>query len=214
MKTRQLSKFRKWYKERSAYRGLLCHFYFKQSKSKVYDKADYAYFNLLNRSKEWIVKGTEGHGRTSERGGKSNIPLLNCYEIDETFYNALKQLDEEQIDNVEIGIILNRRRLENSSDIKAVDPVSTDYPENPLKLIECHRYDNPYHRKGVLYPFNYCNVIRAVIRPSILKIPIARIPANVIEGFLIKRGETSIIRELLEEKRMGNTEIFPILPNG
>jgi hypothetical protein len=72
----EVSKFVKWAKEKIAWRGLICHFYIAESQKQYYSRTDFAYFNLFCDSRDWVVKGTTGHGIRSQRGKVHQLPAL------------------------------------------------------------------------------------------------------------------------------------------
>ncbi len=203
-----IKKFRSWAKKESHGRRLVCHFYIKDSKNQYYDNSDYAYFNLFNKSKVWIVKGTPGHGIKSRMGKQSKVPCLNCFEVNDEFYKAIKELGEYRNSRYEFGIILNKRKLK--SHWKIID-VSTEWPESIPGPNRCHHYDNPRFRSGTLSPFNYCDVVRMEIKKKTLEQPIAELPRNMIKSILVKKGTKSDIRKLLIKKGFENIKIFSIL---
>lgn len=201
--------FIRWAKRESLRRGMICHFYIAESTKQYYDKTDYAYFNFFCDSRDWIVKGTLGHGIKSQRGKTSPIPCLNCFEINDEFYKAFKKLCSEGNEKFELGIIFNKRKLKNR--FETID-VSTEWPDQLPPPNQCHRYDNPRYRRGVLDPFNYCDVVRVEIPESNLhKIPIKAIPYQAVMGMLIKRKDRSAIVSLLKSKRMDKVKVFALL---
>jgi len=202
----EISKFIRWANRTRWYRGLLCHFYWEKSQKQFYSTTDYAYFNLTSDSPDWVVKGTPKHGIRSQRGKSSPVPCLNCYEINEEFYEALRTLHDEGNEKYELGIILNKRKLKNQ--FKVID-VST-YPPFPLPPPkECHHYDWPRKRRGPLYPFHYCDVVRVEIPQSkVRKLPIASIPGHILMGLLVEQEDCSAIKNMWD---WGETRIFPLL---
>jgi len=66
-----------------------------------------------------------------------------------------------------------------------------------------------------LYPFNRCNVVRIVIKPSdFLNIPIIAIPYKYIIGIILRHKERRDILKLLKFKKgwnIRNVGIFPLL---
>lgn len=205
----RIDEFVSWAKKISYRRGIVCHFYIPESTKQYYDKTDYAYFNLFCNSKEWIVKGTVGHGITSQRGKRSPVPCLNCFEVDDEFYKAIKQLYAERNGKFELGILLNKRKIKN--DFKVI-PVSNEHPKERPPPNKCHHYDNPRFKKGVLSPFHYCDVVRIEIPKSNLhEIPIGFIPYRAIIGMLVKQKDRRAIVDLLKIKEMDEVKVFPLL---
>lgn len=117
----RLASFRNWLRKNRPRRGILCHFYIAGKTKPYYGKIDFAYFNLISESKEWIVGGTEGHGVMSKSRKRSRIACLNCYEVDDKFLEALGELDPAQNDKYEIGLILNKRKLKLGGHFKVED---------------------------------------------------------------------------------------------
>ncbi|HUW47657.1 MAG TPA: hypothetical protein VMW36_02805 [Patescibacteria group bacterium] len=108
-----MARFKRWANSHRSGRGLLCHFYTVEGKKQkqYYTKPDYAYFNIFSKSPDWLVKGTTGHGITSERKRVSQVPCLNCYKVNDDFYTGLKTLAEEGNQKYELGIILDKAAL-------------------------------------------------------------------------------------------------------
>jgi hypothetical protein len=202
----EISKFVRWANRKRRYRGLICHFYFEKSRKQFYSTTDYAYFNLFSDSRSWIIKGTPKHGIKSQRGKSSPIPCLNCFEINEKFYEALRTLHDQGNEKYELGIIFNKRKLKTH--FKVIDvSTSPPFPRPPPK--ECHCYDWPRKRRGALYPFNYCDVVRVEIPQSkVHKLPITSIPEHIIMGMLVKQEDYSAIEDLWE---WGEIRIFSLL---
>jgi len=204
-----LKKFVSWARRKSYRRGLICHFYIAESQKQYYYKTDYAYFNLFCDSQDWVIKGTTGHGIRSPRGKTSPVPCLNCFEINDKFYDALRRLENEGNEKFELGLILNKRRLRNYFEV--ID-VSTKPPSLLPPPNECHYYDWPRMRARALRPFNNCDVVRVEIRPSDFRgIPIAVIPNSIVMGMLVKHGDYFCVKKLLREKKLGDISVFPLL---
>ena len=206
---KKADEFKKWAKRESYRRGLICHFYITESKKQYYDKTDYAFFNLLSKSKDWIVKGTSGHGISGKKGKPSRVACLNCFEVDKEFYEAIKTLYSERNEKFDLGVIFNKRRLRNR--FKVID-VSTDIPKPLPPRNICHHYDRPRFRYGVLRPFNLCNVVRIEIPNSDLRtIPISAVSNRAIMGILVKKGDIDIVKRLLKLKGMNQVRVFALL---
>ena len=92
MSKKKLGKFIEWAKNRSFRRGLICHLYIRESEKQYYDKTDYAYLNLFSDSPYWVVKGTANHGIRRKKGKCSPIPCLNCFQVNDKFFRAIKIL--------------------------------------------------------------------------------------------------------------------------
>jgi len=210
-----LSKMTRWAEKVSARRGLLCHFYISGSEKQYYSTTDYAYFNLFSDSSDWIMKGTSGHGITSKRGKTSAVPCLNCFEINDKFYEALDRLSEQGNSRFEFGIVLNKRKLKmqfGKNKVVDVEPVFKP-PEPFPSPKECHRYDWARSRRK-LWPFNMCNVVRLEIPESDFGLPIAAIRADTVMGVLTRPKEYHGIMQMLQDaKKWDATEkgIFPVL---
>ena len=207
---KKVEEFKKWARRESYRRGFICHFYITGSEKQYYNKTDFAFFNLLSKSKDWIVKGTTGHGIKGKKGKPSRVPCLNCFEIDKEFYKAIKTLYTERNEKFDFGVIFNKRRLRNNN-FEVID-VSTEMP-NPLPpRNKCHRYDNPRFRYGVLKPFNLCNVVRVEIPSSDLRtLPISAISSKAIMGILVKKSDFNIVKVLLKLKGMNQVRVFALL---
>ncbi|MDI6788954.1 MAG: hypothetical protein QME51_11335, partial [Planctomycetota bacterium] len=92
---------------------MICHFYIKDSSHQYYDNADFVYFNLLSKTRGWIIKGTPEHGISSKRKKRSQIPCLNCFEVDEKLYNGLKTLLKNGNKKFEFALLLIRRKVDH-----------------------------------------------------------------------------------------------------
>jgi len=210
---REISRFIRWANRKRFRRGLICHFYIAKSKKQYYSKTDYAYFNLFNNSRDWIVKGTPEHGIRSWRGKTSPVPCLNGFEINEKFYEALKTLCDEGNERFELGIIFNKRKLKNHfGDRKIIDVSPIVTPPSPFPPPKkCHHYDWSRSRRK-LWPFHKCDVVRVEIQPSNFHgIPITAIPYHIVMGLLVMQKDYPYIDELLESKKWDEIEVFPLL---
>lgn len=210
---KKMNDFIKWARTNAKNRGIVCHFYIQQSDSEneqkqYYDKMDYAHFNLLSKSRSWVIKGTPNHGINSKRGKRSKVPCLNCFEVDDLFYDAMRKLIKRGNDKYEMGILLNKRRLGN--DFNVIN-VSTKIPRPRPKPDKCHYYDLPRGR-FVLKPFNFCNVVRIEVPRNIqIDEPIVGIRYKAIMGFLVRSKMKLKIQRLLKEKGLGNVKVFSVL---
>jgi len=195
---------------------LLCHFYDAESKKQkqYYTKSDYAYFNLFCSSQEWIIKGTTDHGIRSEREKTAQVPVLNCYQIDEGFFKALENHCDEATKKYELGIILNKRVLRNHfGEDKVKDVELWDHHDSRPPPQDCWKYDIATARRA-LWPFNFCQVVRIKISPqSLYKMPVKGIPRSAIMALIVKKEgyEDKAMAKLLNQKRWGNVEVFPLL---
>jgi len=205
----KLESFNNWRKKQSKGRGLLCHFYIADSKNQYYDKADYAYFNLAAKMRGWVVKGTPGHGIKSKRGKSSQMPCLNCFEVNKEFYKGIKSLRKNGNNKFEFGVIFNKRKLKDR--FKVID-VSIERPARTPNPNQCHYFDNAYARYGVLKPFNYCDVVRIEIPKTMLnQSPIVALSHSLVLGILCKKNHKGKVSRLLTAKKMGRTKIFSLL---
>jgi hypothetical protein len=205
----QLTAFKRWARENSPRRGIICHFYIAEKSKPYYGNIDFAFFNFASKSREWIIGGTEGHGVISKRGKRSKESCLNCFEVDDTFFKAMSELNPDDNDKFEIGLLLNKRKLRNKFEV--ID-VEFKRPGGSPALSECHKYDNPRYRAGVLKPFNFCNVVRIVIPKSQpMRKPITPIPYEAIMAILTKQCDYNFVIKCLKLKRMTSTEVFPLL---
>jgi hypothetical protein len=209
MGDKQLRNFISWAKEKSFRRGLVCHFYMPESEKQYYDKTDFAYLNLFSDSTNWIIKGTPNHGIRSRRHKWSPVPCLNCFQVDEEFHSAMKTLVDKRSKRFDVGIVLYKRKLKNKFNV--ID-VSIERP-NPLPPPnKCHYFDNASSRRGVLFPFNYCKVVRIEVpRSDFRQIPMACISGKCVAGLIVKHGDYWNVSRLLKQKGMNRVEIFPIL---
>lgn len=209
MSDKKVSKFIKWAKNESYRRGLICHFYIPDSEKQYYDKTDFAYFNLFSDSRYWIIKGTPNHGIRSKKGKCSPVFCLNCFQVNDEFFSALKTLEERKNHKFDLGILFYKRKLKNR--FKVID-VSIERPALHPPPSKCHYYDNASSRKGVLYPFNYCDVVRIEVPGSeFRRLPIAAIPRKYIAGFIVRRGDYWGVTRLLKKKGMSSADAFPFI---
>jgi hypothetical protein len=211
----ELSKFTRWADKESPGRGLICHLYISESEKQYYSKTDYAYFNLLSDSRNWIVKGTTAHGIASKRGKVSLIPCLNLFEVDDKFYKALDLLSNEGNKRFDLGIVFNKRKLKGSfGKAKVVDVRPIVRPPDPFPSPkECHHYDWARSRHK-LWPFNQCDVVRLEIPESDFGLPIAIIPYQAIMGMLTRRKDYHGITKIVQDTKRWDTDkvqIFPLL---
>jgi hypothetical protein len=204
-------RFNRWVNKLSPRRGLVCHFYMQEKDKKYHGKIDFAYFNLVSNSRDWVIKGTKEHG-ISNNHRKSQIPCLNCFDVNEKFENALRDLGEKENFIFELGVIFNKRKLKN--DFKKVIDVSTKWPD-PFPLPnKCHYYDDPRFRKGPLQPFHFCDVVRIETKRNrycndIDGIDIVR--GDAILAMLVKQEKQEEILELLRIKGLNQVKTFAVL---
>jgi hypothetical protein len=215
---KELTRFRRWANSHRPGRGLLCHFYTVEGKKQkqYYTKPDYAYFNMFSNSPDWIVKGTTGHGICSERGKVSSVPCLNCYKVNDAFYEGLETLLEEGNKKYELGLLLDKSALKRVFEV--IDVLPWNHKGSRPPPPECWKYDIPT-KKAALYPFNYCDVVRIRIPFSrIYDMPIAEIPGDATMGILVKEEgyDENALAELYLKKwedtgDMGDFRPFPLL---
>ena len=221
-----LDRFRRWAKEYSYRRGIICHFYISErdeaeeddadSKTKqrqYYTKTDYAFFNLFSKADEWVVKGTMHHGVRDKYRDLCRVPCLNCFEVNKEFLKALGQLKIKGNDKFEVGVLFNKRKLRmhfGSDEVCDVDDwIKNGCPKLPNK--ECWRFDNKRKRKGVLDPFNLCDVVRVRIPKSGLRrLPIYSIPLEYTVGLLVRKGDHRAIIDLPKIAECA-FKVFPVL---
>jgi hypothetical protein len=209
MSIRLINRFEAWAKSASRGRGLVCHFYIKESSKQYYDNSDFAQFNLNSDSSSWLVKGTPGHGIRSIRGKSSQVPCLNCFVVNDVFYDALRELSREGNTKFELGVIFNKRALANQFHVISV---STEFPHPLPPPNKCHYYDIPRKRAGVLSPFHYCDVVRIEIPPPCAgEEPIAEISSEAVLALLVKAEHVPWVAFRLEAKDMIGTEYFALL---
>lgn len=222
---RSLEVFKRWVDEYSYRRGIVCHFYISRPGNEEEDrddearqvqyftKVDYAFFNLFNQAKEWIIKGTPHNGVRDKYGDPCRVPCLNCFEVNKKFLKALKELGISGNSKFEIGVLFNKRGLRShfgSDDVCDVDDwMKSGCPELPNK--QCWRYDIPWKKKGVLDPFNFCDVVRVRTRKSSLRrLPIHAIPIQHIVGLLVRKSDHKAVLD--SPKSIKYTfEVFPVL---
>jgi len=195
---------------------LLCHFYDAESKrqKQYYTKGDYAYFNLFSSSSDWLVRGTTDHGITSQREKTSQTPCLNCYQIDNRFYDALEEHCAELNRKYEFGMILSKRGLKDYFGENNIRDIELwDQSKCRPSPDECWLYDIAKKRAS-LWPFNYCGIVRVKIPASnFYGLPIKGIPKYVIMGILVKEegyNEKALLK-LLRNKDWTDVEVFPLL---
>lgn len=212
---KELARFKRWANSHRSGRGLLCHFYTIEGKKQkqYYTKPDYAYFNIFSNSPYWVIKGTTGHGISSERRKVSSVPCLNCYKVNNAFYKGLETLLEEGNKKHELGLILDKSALKRVFEV--VDVLHWDHKDPRPPPSECWKYDI-LTKKAALYPFNYCKVVRIRIPYSNLyDMPIARIQSDAIMGMLVRKEgyNDKALAELFLEKRedIGDFQPFPLL---
>jgi len=185
---KDVTRFIRWANRTRKRRGLVCHFYIERSTKQYYSTTDYAYFNLFSDSREWTVKGTPHHGIKSQRGKRSPVPCLNCFEIDDYFHEGLKTLCDEGNEKFELGIIFNKRKLKNWFGKNKIIDVSEEPPSPPPPPNECHHYDRVQKRRGPLYPFHFCYVVRVEIPISKFHgLAIEGIPYHIVMAMLVKK---------------------------
>jgi hypothetical protein len=223
---KELTRFKRWANRNRIRRGMICHFYISESKAfdekteqkkpkqkQYYGKVDYAYFNLFSDSQDWLIKGTTEHGVRSIRDELSQIPCLNCFEVNDKFCNALEALLETGNDRFGMGIILNKRRLK-LADFKVIPVEALIRPPSPFPpLSKCHHFDWARLRRA-LWPFNDCDVVRVEIPKSkIYEIPIVALPYRAIMGLLVRQKgyREKAMNELLDAKKWNGVEIFLLL---
>lgn len=225
----QIQRFRIWAEKHRKKEGIICHFYYsdkqtimgrtkKPRQKQYYTRVDYAYFNLFCDSQEWFVKGTPEHGisgLSSQGYERSQVPCLNCYEINGKFYKALEAPEEEWNKEYEIGLILSKEGIRARFGEDRVKDVKLwreedKKPRPPPKLSWC--YDIGRKRAGTLSPFNRCGIVRIRIQKCrSLGIAIESIPIETIRGLLVKRGKCHAVRRFLQGKGWNELEIFPLL---
>jgi hypothetical protein len=152
------------------------------------------------------MKGTPNHGIKSQNGRTSQVPCLNCFEVNRKFYDALKRLHNEGNQKFQLGILLNKRKLKTIYNVINVC-TTPPFPRPPLK--ECHHYDFPQFRRGALDPFNFCDVVRVESPPTnLLNLPLARVSEDSIMGMLVRKEDYSDIENLWEWDKI---KLFPVL---
>jgi hypothetical protein len=209
---KELTRFKRWANNNRRARGLICHFYKTASKKQYYTDSGYAYFNLFSESTDWIIKGTPGHGIRSERNKVCQTPVFNCYQINDTFYEALESHCTEEKKKYELGLVLSKVDLkrhfkeDNVIDVELWDHQKSRPPPN-----KCWRYDVWQGRKQ-LWPFNKCDVVRIRIPVGLYGLPIKAIPGSAVMALLVKEEgfEQGQMLKLLEKKRWNDKEVFPI----
>lgn len=211
---KEFARFKRWADQNRKGRGLLCHFYETGSKKQYYTESGFAYFNVFSETPNWIVKGTTDHGMKSERGKTCQTPVLNCYQIDETFYEALENHCNNTDKKYELGIVLSKNQLKNYFGVENVIDVELWTFKGPRPSPpECWRYDVWQGRRRLI-PFNKCTVVRAKIPKSELyELPIKSLPREVVMGLLVKEQgyDEKAFSELLGQKGWKDTAVFPLL---
>jgi hypothetical protein len=222
---KRFERFKSWVNENSPGRRIVCHFYIaekpkveknaksKEAKQKQYfTKVDYAFFNLLSDSEEWVVKGTVHNGIKDKYGALCRIPCLNCFEVDGDFLKSLKQLPVTGNDKFEVGILLNKRKLRSLFGRENVcDVAEWKHGDDPQPNKRCWRYDIFSQRRWVLNPFNYCKVIRVRIKKTHLRgLPITAIPTTTVMGLFVRKEDYNAVR-YLPKVLENDLEVFPLL---
>ncbi len=210
-----LSNFMSWLRKDCEEKEMLCHFYY-QTKSKAKrkeknysNKVDFAYFNLFNDSKKWVIKGTTGHGTDLT----CEVPVLNCYRINSEFIKALKKPVNEWKFDYEFGLILDKEKLVEGCETY-LRYVMTNTKNPKYNSMDSWCKDKGWRRKGVLDPFNMCDVVRLrILRSRNLAVPIKLLDDATIRATLVKRGNKEPVRTLLDTKGWNDCKVFPLLPN-
>ena len=181
-----------------------------KKQKQYYTTSDFAYFNLFSNSENWIVRGTPEHGITSTRGTASQTPCLNCYKVDDVFYEALTTLINQGNTTHEFGLVLDKAMLKRKFEV--VDVCRWNHRHERPPTNECWKYDLARSRTA-LWPFNYCEVVRVRIPESnIHGLPIAALPPTTVVGLLMKKDcyNHEAVSELLVRKRWDETPIFEV----
>jgi hypothetical protein len=211
---KEFTRFKRWADQNRKGRGLLCHFYETNSKKQYYTESGYAYFNILSEAPSWIIRGTTDHGMKSERRKTCQAPVLNCYKIDDIFYDALENHCNSSSKKYEVGIVLSKAQLKNCCGVANVVGVELWEFKGPRPApSECWRYDLWQGRRKLI-PFNNCNVVRARIPTSgLYGLPIKALPRASIMALLVKEEgyEETAFLELLERKGWKDIAVFPLL---
>jgi hypothetical protein len=221
---KSLDRFAHWVKNNSYRRGIICHFYIseivpsrkntkKPKQKQYYMKTDYAFFNLLSHSDEWVVKGTIHHGVKDKWGDPCRVPCLNCFEVNDKFLEALEDLHKDGNSKFEVGLLLNKRKLRRHFGYDEVCDVDDwkkiGYEALPNK--ESWQYDISWQRSKVLRPFNFCDVVRVRIPKSRLRrLPIYSIPIQYVMGLLVRRNDYQAVLGLSKISDY-ELEVFPVL---
>lgn len=208
MKNSERTRFVRWARKNSSWRGLICHFYIAESTKQYYSKTDFALLNLMADSRGWIVKGTPEHGIRSKKGFVSPVPCLNCFEVNDKFYKALKELGEDG--KFDFGLILNKRKIANIFD-RVID-VEAKLPKPLPPPKKCHYYDSPHKRYGALSPFHYCDVVRIeMAKLGPMQSPVTSIPQRAILAYLVRSRDRESIGARLRTKRVDDSIVFSVL---
>lgn len=214
---KELTGFKRWANRHRRGRGLLCHFYEVEGKKQkqYYTKSDYAYFNLVSGSPDWVVKGTTEHGITSRGGKTSQVPCLNCYQINNDFYEALNEHLKQVRKKYEIGIVLSKLAVKRHfGEDKVRDIELWDHRDSRPPPAKCWLYDIRRARRSLI-PFNYCHVVRIRMpKTRLYGMPIGVIPRRAIMGLLVRKDgyDHNTLSRLLRKKKWDETEGFEIFP--
>jgi hypothetical protein len=188
-----------------------------KKQKQYYTKPDYAYFNIFSDSSDWIIRGTTGHGITSQRGKVSQTPCLNCYQVNDEFFDALEKLSSGGNKKYEVGVIFDKqelRKIFREDNVKDVNAWTHELPRPTPN--ECWYYDIP-KKKMALWPFSYCDVVRIRIKPSALYgMTITAIPSSALMGLLVKEdgyrhGTMSRLMRKKKWEEIDEFEVFPLL---
>jgi len=212
----ELARFKKWASNLSKNDTLLAHFYIEQKLQKkegkflvkrIIDPPEYFTFNMLSKDKCWQVKGTSGHGMC---GTKFSVPVLNCWKVDNEFYDALRVYyrGQNKFTKYKCAVILSKNKLETIFD--DIAEVSF-FKGEKLSSKNCWHFDQPKFKPGTIAPFHYCKIIRIKIpKEPITGEPIVRIPASAVLGIMVQYGNKQSYRNLLNQKGMAHVRLFSL----
>lgn len=204
----QLNRFKQWAYKLAKNDDLLVHFYIVGKKEKIInDPPVFFDFNLVSKDKCWQIKGTHGVG-ASCKGQRSKVPVLNSFKVDHAFYMGLKKYyaNQRKYGKFKYAIVLSRKRL--GEELKEIVDV-LECGSNRMTPKTSWKYDRKIFMKGILDPFNFCNIVRVKIpEHRILKEPIYRITPKSVVGFLVQHGDKRRFNDLLKGKGMSHAKVF------
>lgn len=118
-----LQRFRKWAEKMSKNDTLLAHFYIDKER-RIFDPPSYFLFNIASADRCWQIIGTPGAG-VRYRGRTSNVPVVNCWQVDKEFCKALRKYYQKQSEysKYKYAVIFSKTKLQNQLEVVEVRPL-------------------------------------------------------------------------------------------